>query len=58
VVVSLASDETEADQEDALIRTLRVAGHAPRWMTASEDATGLSISSSAPVNQDATPDGG
>jgi hypothetical protein len=58
VVVSLASDETEADQEDALVRTLRVAGHAPRWMTASEDATGLSISSSAPVNQDATPDGG
>jgi len=58
VLVYLASEATDVDQgEEALIRTLRAAGHAPRWITASEDGTGLSNSSSAPINQDAAPDG-
>jgi hypothetical protein len=56
--VSLAPETTDVDQgEDALIRTLRAAGHAPRWVTVSEDITTLTATSAAPVGTDSTPDG-
>jgi hypothetical protein len=47
VLVSLPPETTDVDQgEEALIRTLRAAGHAPRWATVSEDITALTATSS------------
>jgi hypothetical protein len=56
VLVSLAHEATDVDQgEEALIRTLRAAGHAPRWTTVSEDVTAIPAALVAPVEQDAVP---
>jgi hypothetical protein len=57
VMVLLAPETTDIDQgEDALIRTLRAAGHAPRWATVSEDVTTVTVTSAAPVGQESTAD--
>jgi hypothetical protein len=46
VLVSLPPEATGVDQgEEALLRTLRAAGHVPRWATVSDHATGLAASS-------------
>ncbi len=58
VLVFLPPEATDVDQgEEALIRTLREAGHAPRWATVSEDVTALTAASAPPVEQDSSPDG-
>jgi hypothetical protein len=47
VLVSLPPETTDVDQgEEALIRTLQAAGHAPRWATVSEDIAALAATSS------------
>jgi hypothetical protein len=57
VLVSLASESADVDQgEEALIGTLRAAGHAPRWTTVSDDGTALVPASPAPVGKDSRPD--
>jgi hypothetical protein len=58
VLVSLASEAATVDQgEEALIDTLRAAGHLPRWSTGSDDRTVLSTASTLPVGKDSPPDG-
>jgi hypothetical protein len=58
ILVSLSPEVTDvARGEDALMRTLREAGHAPRWTTVSEDVTALPAISSVPIDQDTSPDG-
>lgn len=58
VLVSLTSGAADVDQgEDALIGTLRAAGHAPRWAAVSDDGTALTTASTSPVGKDSPPDG-
>jgi hypothetical protein len=58
VLVSLAPDAPDADQgEEALIATLREAGHAPQWTAVSEDGTAFATASSQPATDDSSPDG-
>ncbi len=58
VLVSLTSGAADVDQgEDALIGTLRAAGHAPRWAAVSDDGTALTIASTSPIGKDSPPDG-
>jgi hypothetical protein len=57
VLVSLASESADVDQgEEALIGTLRAAGHAPRWTTVSEDGTALVTATPASVGKDSPPE--
>ena len=57
VLVSLAPEVADVDQgEEALIGTLRAAGHAPQWTTVSDDGTALVTASPAPVGKDSPPD--
>jgi Helicase conserved C-terminal domain len=59
VLVPLISGAADVDQgEDALIGTLRAAGHAPRWAAAvSDDDTALITASTSPVGKDSLRDG-
>jgi hypothetical protein len=58
VLVSLPLDSTDVSQrEDALVQTLRAAGHAPRWTTVSDEAAVLSATSTPPVDPDSPPGG-
>jgi hypothetical protein len=58
VLVSLAAEAADADHgEEALIGTLRAAGHAPRWATVSDDGTALTTAATPPVGKDSPPDG-
>ena len=58
VLVSLASKAADVAQgEEALIGTLRAAGHAPRWATVSDDGTALTTAATSPVGKDSPPDG-
>jgi len=55
VLVSLAFEAADVDQrEDALIATLRAAGHAPRWTTVSDD-TALTTASSPAIGNGSPP---
>ncbi len=58
VLVALALDVGDAGQgEEALIGTLRAAGHAPRWATVSEDGTALTTTSTPVPGKDSPPEG-
>jgi hypothetical protein len=58
VLVSLTSDAADVDQgEEALIATLRAAGHAPRWAAVSDDGTALATASPQPAGKDSPRDG-
>ena len=58
VLVSLAPAEGAGSQgEEALIGSLRAAGHAPRWATVSEDGTALTAAPTPRLGDDSSPDG-
>jgi hypothetical protein len=58
VLVSLAPEAADVERgEEALIGTLRAAGHAPRWATVSEDGTALTTAATPPVGKASSPDG-
>jgi uncharacterized protein YfaS (alpha-2-macroglobulin family) len=58
VLVSLAPEAADVERgEEALIGTLRAAGHAPRWATVSEDGTALTTAATPPIGKASSPDG-
>ncbi|MGH2618156.1 MAG: hypothetical protein ACRDJC_23250, partial [Thermomicrobiales bacterium] len=51
-----AAEGHEGHDEEALVRALRAAGHAPRWLTSTAEESGIAIASAPSDGQMALPD--